>query len=117
MPKFSWEGVNRSGEARRGSIEAETEEMVAARLRAEQITPKRIKRAPREINIQFGTGVKTRDILVFTRQLATMIDAGLPLVQCLDILAQQTENKAFAKILWNVKSNVEAGSTFSDALR
>ena len=116
MAKFLWEGVTRTGETRKGTMEAPDEESVHQRLVSQAINPKKVKRAPREINIQIGTGVKKRDILIFTRQLATMIDAGLPLVQCLDILASQTENKAFAKILTNVKQTVEGGATFSESL-
>jgi type IV pilus assembly protein PilC len=118
MAKFKWEGLTRSGETRTGTIEANDADDVAGRLRAENITPKKIKRAAaRQISLQIGTGVKTADLLIFTRQLATMIDAGLPLVQCLEILSNQTENKHFAKILKQVKNTVESGSTFSDALR
>jgi type IV pilus assembly protein PilC len=69
------------------------------------------------VNIQIGTGVTPKDLQIFTRQLATMIDAGLPLVQCLDILANQSENKAFQKILFSVKNSVEQGATFSDSLK
>jgi type IV pilus assembly protein PilC len=116
MAKYQWEGVTRAGETRKGVLEATNEEAVANRLRAEQITPRKIRRAPREINLSFGTGVNQKDILIFTRQLATMIDAGLPLVQCLDILATQTENPQFAKILQSVKTHVESGATFSEAL-
>ena len=117
MAKYNWEGVTRSGEVRRGALEAASEDAVVNRLRAEQITPRKIKKAAREINFQLGTGVSHKDLLIFTRQLATMIDAGLPLVQCLDILSTQNDNVAFAKILQSVKSHVEAGATFSDALR
>ncbi|MEM9490237.1 MAG: type II secretion system F family protein, partial [Myxococcota bacterium] len=118
MAKFNWEGVTRSGESRRGSMEAADEDAVANRLRAENITPKRIRKASAQKEIVlFGSGVKTRDILIFTRQLSTMIDAGLPLVQCLEILSAQTDNKIFAKVLLNVKNNVESGANFSDALR
>ena len=117
MAKFKWEGVTRGGEVRRGTLEAVSEDAVMNRLRADAITPRRVRRAAREINIKIGTGVKERDLVVFTRQLATMIDAGLPLVQCLDILAAQSENPHFASVLASVKSSVEAGSTFSDALR
>jgi type IV pilus assembly protein PilC len=116
MAKYQWEGVTRAGETRKGVLEATNEEAVANRLRAEQITPRKIRRAPREINLSFGTGVTQKDILIFTRQLATMIDAGLPLVQCLDILGTQTENPQFAKILQSVKTHVESGATFSEAL-
>jgi type IV pilus assembly protein PilC len=118
MAKYQWEGVTRGGETRQGVMEASDEGAVQARLRAEQITPRRVKKAAeRQFNLSLGSGVKTKDILIFTRQLATMIDAGLPLVQCLDILATQTENKHFAKVLMQVKNSVESGSTFSDALR
>ncbi|MCG8424817.1 MAG: type II secretion system F family protein [Proteobacteria bacterium] len=118
MPKYQWEGVTRTGDVRRGVMEAADEDAVANRLRSEQISPKRIRRSfgDKEI-VLFGSGVKTRDILVFTRQLSTMVEAGLPLVQCLDILGTQTDNKTFARILQNIKANVEAGANFSDALR
>ena len=118
MAKYQWEGVTRNGEARQGVMEAGDEMAVQNRLRADQITPRKIKKAAeRQLSLSIGTGVKVKDILIFTRQLATMIDAGLPLVQCLDILANQTENKHFAKILMQIKNSVESGSTFSDALR
>lgn len=119
MAKFSWEGTTRAGEKRRGVIEAETRGVVEERLRSDNITIQNIKREGGlgDINIQIGTGVTAKDLQIFTRQLATMIDAGLPLVQCLDILANQTENKSFKKILSSVKNSVEQGATFSDALR
>ena len=119
MAKFSWEGTTRAGEKRRGVIEAETRGVVEERLRSDNISIQTIKREGGlgDINIQIGTGVTAKDLQIFTRQLATMIDAGLPLVQCLDILANQTENKSFKKILSSVKNSVEQGATFSDALR
>jgi type IV pilus assembly protein PilC len=117
MAKFSWEATNRSGETRRGVIEAESDAAVESRLRADGLVPKRIKRQARDFNIVLGAGVTPKELQIFTRQLATMIDAGLPLVQCLDILSTQTPNKHFAKILGQVKSSVEQGATFSEALR
>jgi type IV pilus assembly protein PilC len=118
MAKFQWEGTTRTGETRQGVMEAASEDAVQARLRGEQITPRRIRKAAeRQLKLSLGSGVKVKDLLIFTRQLATMIDAGLPLVQCLDILGTQSENKAFARVLQNVKNSVESGSTFSDALR
>ena len=114
MPKFQWEGVTRSGEARTGVINAENEQEVAERLRAENITPRKVRKAT--AGFSFGGSVTHRDLLIFTRQLATMIDAGLPLVQCVDILSTQSDNKAFAKVLAGVKSSVESGATFSDSL-
>jgi len=117
MPKYAWEATARSGETRRGVMEAADEAAVANRLRADQLSPKKIKKRARDIQITFGSGVTPKELQVFTRQLATMIDAGLPLVQCLEILASQTENKIFSGILHNVKASVEQGATFSDALR
>jgi type IV pilus assembly protein PilC len=118
MPQFAWEGRTRAGEVRRGVMEAATEPDVNARLRRDNIAVTRVKKKAREINLdlKFGTGVKPRDIVVFTRQLATMIDAGQPIVQCLDILAQQTENKHFGKVLQGVKTDVESGAHLSEAL-
>src|SRR5688572_8390976 len=117
MAKYAWEGTTRTGESRRGVVEAPDEAAVVNRLRADQITIKRVKKQAREIHISIGSGVATKDLLIFTRQLATMIDAGLPLVQCLDILSNQTPNKIFARILGQVKSSVEQGATFSESLR
>src|SRR4051812_42457048 len=117
MAKFQWEATTRNGEKKRGVMEAETATQVEARLRGDGLIIDRVRREPMQIQISFGSGVAAKDLQVFTRQLATMIDAGLPLVQCLDILAAQTPNKIFARILGQVKSAVEQGSTFSDALR
>jgi type IV pilus assembly protein PilC len=119
MAKFSWEGTTRAGEKRRGVMEAENRSIVEERLRGDNIAIQSVKREGGlgDIQIQIGTGVSAKDLQIFTRQLATMIDAGLPLVQCLDILAAQTENKSFKKILSSVKNSVEQGATFSDALK
>jgi type IV pilus assembly protein PilC len=117
MAKFQWEGTTRAGEKRKGVIEADSAEAVEKRLQGDGVTIQRVKKQAREISIQFGTGVTPKDLQIFTRQLATMIDAGLPLVQCLDILSSQTPNKSFQKVLTGVKSSVEQGSTFSEALR
>jgi type IV pilus assembly protein PilC len=119
MAKFAWEGTTRAGEKRRGVMEAENRTIVEERLRSDNINISSVKREGGlgDIQIQIGTGVSSKDLQIFTRQLATMIDAGLPLVQCLDILAAQSENKSFKKILTSVKNHVEQGATFSDALR
>jgi type IV pilus assembly protein PilC len=118
MPIFAYEGRTRGGEIKRGTIEAGSEEMAVARLRADQISPTRVKKQVVGMaGVQLGSGVSEKDKVVFTRQFATMIDAGLPLVQCLDILATQAENKKFGRILADVKTTVESGATFSDALR
>ena len=117
MAKFKWEATTRSGEVKQGALEAVDEAAVMNRLRADGLTPRKVKKAATEINLSFGSGVPAKDLQIFTRQLATMIDAGLPLVQCLDILASQSPNKSFQKILFSVKSSVEQGATFSDALK
>src|SRR5689334_528853 len=119
MAKFSWEGTTRAGEKRRGVMEAENRAVVEERLRGDNINIQNVKREGGfgDIQLQIGTGVSAKDLQIFTRQLATMIDAGLPLVQCLDILATQQPNKSFQRILYQVKSSVEQGTTFSDALR
>jgi type IV pilus assembly protein PilC len=90
MPKFQWEATTRAGEVRRGVVEAADEAAVQNRLRADQLTPRKIKKQATSIQISIGSPVKPKELQVFTRQLATMIDAGLPLVQCLDILANQS---------------------------
>ena len=117
MAKFQWEATTRAGEKKRGTIEADSAAQIEARLRGDGLTIDRIKKEAASLSISFGSGVAPKDLQIFTRQLATMIDAGLPLVQCLDILAAQTPNKIFARVLSQVKSTVEQGSTFSDALR
>ncbi|MEY4549799.1 MAG: hypothetical protein RL685_5994 [Pseudomonadota bacterium] len=96
---------------------ADNIESVNTRLRKQNLNPVKVKKKPIAINIQIGTGVDTKDLVTFTRLFATMIDAGLPLVQCLDILAQQQPKPAFATVLKDIKNSVEGGSTFSDALR
>src|SRR5262249_33427881 len=118
MPTFAYEGRTRGGDIRRGTVEAATEEMAVARLRAEQIAVQKVKKQGQGLSaFAIGSPVPEKDLVVFTRQFATMIDAGLPLVQCLDILATQTENKKFGRILMDVKTTVEGGATFSDALK
>jgi type IV pilus assembly protein PilC len=119
MARFAWEATTRTGEKRRGVIEADSRAIVEERLKSDGMTVNRVSREGGlgDINITIGSGVSSKDLQIFTRQLATMIDAGLPLVQCLDILANQTENKAFKKVLSSVKNSVEQGATFSDALK
>jgi type IV pilus assembly protein PilC len=116
MAEFTWEARARSGEVRRGVMEADDAEAVNARLRQQNLNPVKVRKKGIEISLSFGGGVETKDLVTFTRLFATMIDAGLPLVQCLEILASQQKNKTFASALKDVKSSVEQGSTFSDAL-
>ncbi len=117
-PIFKWSGKTKSGELRAGEMEAQDAGAVEQRLRQMGIEPVKVKRKPKEFHIRLPGvgGVSTKDILVFTRQFSVMIDAGLPLVQALDIIGTQAENAAFKNVLLTVKSKVEAGSTFADAL-
>ncbi len=116
---FAFEARTRGGEVRKGTMEADGEPDLANRLRSQGLTLSKAKKKGKALDIKlpWGGGVPERDIVIFTRQFATMIDAGLPIVQCLDILATQTENKNFQKMLAEVKLSVESGSTFSDALK
>jgi type IV pilus assembly protein PilC len=117
MPMFSWQGRLPDGTVKTGEIEAQNLTAANLMLKRQQITPLKVKRKQREIVLFKERKVKTKDLAMFTRQFATMITAGLPLVQCLDILGNQQENPGFKKIIIDVKQNVESGSTFSDALR
>lgn len=101
-----------------GEIEAETQEAAMAVLRQQRIIVTTLKAKPRDLTIPGLRGsVSEKDLVLFTRQFSTMIDAGLPLVQCLDILYKQTENKLFTKTIQQIKRDVEGGATFADALR
>ncbi|MGB7972633.1 MAG: type II secretion system F family protein [Candidatus Deferrimicrobiaceae bacterium] len=119
MAKFMWEGRTRVGGTMTGEIEAPNEAFVIAQLRRQQIVPVKIKNKPRDLGLRIPGRrgkVSRRELAIFTRQFATMIDAGLPLVQCLDILGMQQENQAFKQVILKVKEDVESGSTFADAL-
>lgn len=122
MAKFSWEGKNRTGQVQKGEMEAPNEAAVNAQLRRNGIMPTKVKERGKGLDVElkipgFAPKITTKDLVVFTRQFATMIDAGLPLVQCLDILGRQQDNKTFKGILVNVKEAVESGSAFADALK
>jgi type IV pilus assembly protein PilC len=120
MPVFTWEGRTRQGTTKKGVIEATSEAAVMTQLRGQMIVPVKVKPKAKDLLEGFDLfkgSVKTRELVIFTRQFATMIDAGLPLVQCLEIQAGQQDNKAFKEILQAVKNDVEQGSTFADALR
>ena len=116
MPVFIWEGKTRNGEVREGTMEAASKDIVIERLAAQQIQTSKVKKKPTEIHIKLGTGITTKEVVVFTRQFATMIDAGLPLVQCLEILGTQQQNFHFQKVVIAVKEDVESGATLADAL-
>jgi len=117
MAEFAWEARGRAGEVKKGVMEAETADAVQNRLRAQNLSPVKVKKKGREFNLTFGSPVSEKELVIFVRQFATMIDAGLPLVQCLEILATQGDNKAFNAIIRDIKATVEEGATFSDALR
>lgn len=122
MPTFVYSGKTVSGEPRRGELQAASVAQATTMLRRQQILPSSISKKGSGLNMNIklpglGEKVKTKDLVIFSRQFATMIDAGLPLVQCLDILASQQEKAEFKKVLIDVKSSVEGGSTFADALK
>src|SRR5687767_6673406 len=120
MAEFTWEARARTGETKKGVMEAENAEAVQSKLRAQNLNPTKVKKKAAEIKIPmpkfFKQGVTEKEIVIFIRQFATMIDAGLPLVQCLEILSAQGENPTFNEVIKEVKAAVEQGSTFSDAL-
>ena len=114
MPVFVWKGTASSGKIQKGEIEAQDEQAVSRLLRQQRISPSKIKAKPKDLleNIAlFQKKVTTKDIVIFTRQLSTMIDAGLPLIQGLEILAGQQENKTFKKILMDTKSDIAVSYT------
>jgi type IV pilus assembly protein PilC len=116
--QWVWEARTRAGEVKKGEMEALDATAVDTRLKALGLSPVKVKKKPTELTLpKFGSGVTGKDILVFTKQFATMIDAGLPLVQCLDILANQMDNARFKKVVLAIKAKVESGSTFADALK
>jgi type IV pilus assembly protein PilC len=119
MPVFTFSGTNASGKKISGERTAANKQMLAGQLRKENITAKAIREKGREFALPtFGSGkVKTKDIAIFFRQFSVMIDAGLPLVQCLEILAANQENPAFQKTLNGVRSTVEGGATLANAMR
>ncbi|PLX43252.1 MAG: pilus assembly protein PilC [Deltaproteobacteria bacterium] len=119
MPKFKWEGRNKQGTVQSGVLEAVNENVARASLGAQGIKINKISKSLGDIEISIPglkQKIKSADLVIFTKQFATMIDAGLPLVQCLDILSTQQPNLTFKKVLVKVKEDVESGSTFAEAL-
>lgn len=117
---FVWSGKTRQGELQKGELVAKTRDEAITQLRKQNIMASSVQPKAAEkkgLFGGFGGGVSDRDIVIFTRQFSTMIDAGLPLVQCLEILSNQTENKTLAKTIGLVRADVEGGSTYADALR
>jgi type IV pilus assembly protein PilC len=119
MPVYSWKGKTRQGTLKKGEMEASNEAAVMTQLRAQMLVPVTVKAKGKDLEEYFPflkEKIKTKDLVIFTRQFATMIDAGLPLVQCLQILGDQQENKTFKGIIRDIRKEVEQGSTFADAL-
>jgi type IV pilus assembly protein PilC len=117
LPTFDYKGKTASGGQVAGSYKAKNRAELEKVLRSNKIFVSSISRKPTNINIKIGTGVKKIEISRFTRQFATMIGAGLPMVQCLEILSQQMESVEFRKIIGEIKESVQAGTTLSEALR
>jgi type IV pilus assembly protein PilC len=118
MPVFTYRGTNRAGGSVAGEMTASSKTELQSLLRRQQITPTKMSEKGKEFNLPtFGGGVSAKELAVFTRQFSVMIDAGLPLVQCLEILASQQENKLFQKVLTGTRSAVEGGSNLSAAMK
>ncbi|HKQ96940.1 MAG TPA: type II secretion system F family protein [Candidatus Polarisedimenticolia bacterium] len=118
MPVYSWKGKNKMGKMQEGTLTAETKDAVIGVLRRQQIIVSAVTEKGKELAIpKFEGGVKQKEIAIFTRQFSVMIDAGLPLVQCLEILGGQQKNRVFQKVLFAVRQDVESGMTLADSLR
>jgi type IV pilus assembly protein PilC len=117
MATWIWEASTRAGEYRSGTMDADTEVTVRDKLAAQGLIINSVKKKPIELKLpKLGSGVSLKDLVVFTRTFSTMIDAGLPIVQCLDMLSSQAENKYFGEILAKVKSDVESGKSLSESM-
>ncbi len=120
MPVYLWEGKNRKGDVQKGSLDVASEEALRAHLQRIRITPTKIKKKPKDLfaDVEFlKPRVKEKDIIVFARQFSTMIDAGLPIIQCLDILYTQQENVTFKQLIKTLKESVEGGNTLAESLK
>jgi type IV pilus assembly protein PilC len=120
MAIYVWEAETRTGEVRKGEIEALNESAVRGQLRRQGLKPVRVKAKPKDILESipiFKTKVKDKSVVIFARQFSTMISAGLPLIQCLEILATQEDNKTFKKVIKSIKDDIEGGATLTDALK
>jgi type IV pilus assembly protein PilC len=118
MPVYTYKGTDKKGATVSGEVTATNKAELQNQLRRQQITPSKMSEKGKEFNLpSFGAGVDSKELAVFTRQFSVMIDAGLPLVQCLEILAGQQENKTFQKVLTATRGSVEGGATLSAAMR
>ncbi|MCH7533247.1 MAG: type II secretion system F family protein [Gemmatimonadetes bacterium] len=117
MPTFAYSARPASGgDIQSGEVDLPTKDDVLAHIHKQKLIPVSVREKSKEISFHFGTGITTRDIVIFTRQFATMINAGLPLVQSLDILAEQTENMALRKVISETLYDIESGHTLADAM-
>jgi type IV pilus assembly protein PilC len=118
MSSYQWKGRDRNGNPQAGVLIGDNKDAVIAALRRQQIVVTTVKEKGKEIALpRLGGGIKEKDIAIFTRQFSVMIDAGLPLVQCLEILGQQQEHKGFQKVILQVRQDVESGSSLAEAMR
>ena len=120
MSTFAYVGRNRQGAVKKGELTAKTRDEAVDQLRKQQVVVTSLEEKSGmggKFKLSLGSGLTDKDLVVFTRQFGTMINAGLPLIQCLDILSTQSENKVLRETVGDVKNSVEAGSTFSDALK
>jgi len=118
MPNYTWKGRTRAGKTQEGVLVAESKDAAIAMLRKQQVTVTAVTEKGKEFALpKMGGGISQKEIAVFTRQFSVMIDAGLPLVQCLEILGTQQDNRVFQKILFEVRQDIESGATLADSLR
>ncbi|HEX6642766.1 MAG TPA: type II secretion system F family protein [Thermoanaerobaculia bacterium] len=118
MPTFEWKGTARNGQTQTGVLVADSKDAVINMMRRQQIVVTAVKEKGKEIALpKFGGGVPPQSIAIFTRQFSVMIDAGLPLVQCLEILGSQQDHKVFKRVLIQVRQDVESGSNLADSMR
>ncbi len=118
MAQFEWKGRRRTGETVEGVMAADNKDGVIAALRRQQIIATRVKEKGKELALpKFGGGVKTKELAIFTRQFSVMIDAGLPVVQCLEILGSQQANRSFQRVLYDIREDVEAGTSLNEAFK
>lgn len=118
MPNYQWKGRDRNGNQQTGQMAGDTKDAVIAALRRQQITVTTVKEKGKEIALPtFGGGISKKEVSIFTRQFSVMIDAGLPLVQCLEILGTQQDNKSFQKCILQTRQDVESGSSLAEAMR
>ena len=119
MPSFVWKGRTRTGALQEGQLLADSRDAAVAVLRRQQIQVLNIREKGREIKLipRLPRGISAKRVAIFTRQFSVMLDAGLPLVQCLEILGEQEENQNFQTIIQQVRSDVESGSSLADAMR